>query len=61
MNKQEHNEIAMEDSTLQTRKVKLNLFINEIIYTSSGKILCVCVCVCVCVFFFLTHKWTIEM
>ena len=52
MNKQEHNEIAMEDSTLQTRKVKLNLFINEIIYTSSGKILCVCVCVCVCVFFF---------
>ena len=56
MNKQEHNEIAMEDGTLQTRKIKLNLFINEIIYTSSGKILCVCVC-----FFFLTHKWTIEM
>ena len=59
MNKQEHNEIAMEDGTLQTRKIKLNLFINEIIYTSSGKI--VCVCVCVCVSFFLTHKWTIEM
>lgn len=54
MNKQEHNEIAMEDGTLQTRKIKLNLFINEIIYTSSGKIVCVCV-------FFLTHKWTIEM